>query len=303
MIRDIFHKRYKEIYFPFYDNFMHETVPEDVVAFFKISAHIIFHDLIPLMYKSDEIFKKTFNAFTRELGVTNIAEGRTYQDICINYLLTSYNVWGADYNPSDYIKKRISLIELIFSSVEEELEIKSKQDSLNTFNHCIEELNQRLREARLFFYYQNKSIDTYNDKLSQKNIYEPFWEILKNEKYQIIDSDIRKAFERFNSNQPDAAFYAMKALESCVKIISDELGLSTGNEKGATNYIDNLLSKKNKIIDPWEAESLKLLFREIRNPLGHGSGNEKPIELKFYQMKCVIDISIVWIKSLIIRLT
>jgi hypothetical protein len=36
------------------------------------------------------------------------------------------------------------------------------------------------------------------------------------------------------------ALYAAKALESTIKIISDEKHFSNGKERGASNYIDNL---------------------------------------------------------------
>jgi hypothetical protein len=52
--------------------------------------------------------------------------------------------------------------------------------------------------------------------------------------------------------QHDAVTYATKALESTLKIISDESGWSTGNERGAVNYIENLQSS-GRFIAAWEA--------------------------------------------------
>jgi len=54
-----------------------------------------------------------------------------------------------------------------------------------------------------------------------------------------VETDIKEAIDRRDTNGRDAPFYAMRALESALKIISDEKGWTTGREKGASNYIDN----------------------------------------------------------------
>jgi len=303
MIRDIFHKRYPDIYFHF-PNYLGgaEQIPSEIEAFFNQSAHIIFHDLFPLAKTSKPILNNIYHTFLRELGITSFGEGYAFGDIIINYLQNPYDLWNTNDDISDFIKKKISLIELVFSTIETEVRERNNKNYTEDYDNCVDELNRRFKESKLGFYYNNKSIDTYNDKLSYNNIYEPYWEIMKDEKYKTIDNDIKIAFQKLNSNQSDAAFYSMRALESCIKIISDELSLSTGKEKGASNYIDNLGNKKVKFIERWEADSLKFLFKEIRNPLGHGPGNEEVIALKYFQEKCVIDLVLVWIKSLITRL-
>jgi hypothetical protein len=60
-----------------------------------------------------------------------------------------------------------------------------------------------------------------------------------------IDSDMKEAIDRRDTGSRDAAVYALKALESVLKIISDEKGWTRGNERGAANYIDNLVSSTN----------------------------------------------------------
>ena len=46
--------------------------------------------------------------------------------------------------------------------------------------------------------------------------------------------------------------------------------MTHGGEKGAHNFIDNLASQKARFLALWEAETLKLFFSKIRNPMGHG---------------------------------
>lgn len=303
MIRDIFHKRHKEIqfYFPNYFGGA-ETIPIEIEAFFNQSAHIINQDLFPLAKTNKPLLRIIHDTFIRELGINVFGEGHSFGDEIIYYLQNPYNTWKTNDDISDFIKKKISLLEIIFSTVETIIEEKNDKNAIDKFQQIVEELNYRFKEAKLGFYYRNKVISPYNDRLSNQSIYEPYWEIMKDEKYHAIDKDIRLAFQRFNSNENDAAFYAMKALESCIKIISDKLNVSTGQERGANNYLDNLYCKKVNYIDEWEYESLKLLFKKIRNPLGHGPGNEEVITLSYYQTKCIIDLTLVWIKSLITRL-
>jgi hypothetical protein len=86
-------------------------------------------------------------------------------------------------------------------------------------------------------------------------------------------------------------------------LISTEKGWTHGGEKGAHNYIDNLQASKNGgFIHSWEAESIKLLFTRVRNPLGHGPGGEKMPELTQEQTNWAIETCMSWSKSLIQRL-
>jgi hypothetical protein len=245
MIRDLFHKRYKEFYFSFSNYFGGpETIPEYVESFFTQAIHIIFNDIKPILKNSEEFFSNVYWTFTRELGVGSIGKGNSVEQNCLSYLLNPYNVWMTNDNISDFIKKKISLIELIFGMVEEDLQKTVKKNLDKEFYSAVDEINQRFKTAKLGFYYQNKMMRTYDDKLTQQNILEPYWEILTNPKWQLVDNDIREAFERFNNNKEDASFYAMRGLESVIKIISNDLNLTTGKEKGASNFIDNLSSKK-----------------------------------------------------------
>jgi len=303
MKKQIFHKRYKDIYFHFPNGFGgSDVIPTEVEAFFNQSAHIIYYDLFPLAKTSKPFLKDIYHSFVRELGVTAIGKGNAFGDIFINYIQEPYDVWKTNDDISDFLKKKISLIELIFSEIEIIVFERNNKKYIDEFENVVNELNLRFRESKLGLFYNHKSIDTYNDKLISENIYEPYWEIMKDEKYKSIDDDIKISFKRLNSNENDAAFYSMRALESCIKIISDDLKLATGKERGAFNYIDTLGSKKVKFIDKWEVDSLKLLFKEIRNPLGHGPGNDEVISLNRYQEKCICDLALVWIKSLISRL-
>ena len=87
--------------------------------------------------------------------------------------------------------------------------------------------------------------------------------------------------------------------EPCA-LLSDEKQLTTNKEKGAHNYIDNLMGAK--LIEVWEMEALKHFFTKVRNPFGHGPGAAPMPSLTDQQTNWAIENSMIWIKSLIRRM-
>lgn len=111
-----------------------------------------------------------------------------------------------------------------------------------------------------------------------------------------------KGSDRARRRSEDAAFHAAKALESTIKIISDDKGWSTGRERGAANYIDNLVSQQNgRFLAPWESDMLKAYFIHVRNPHGHGAGSQPPPVLTPHQTEWAIETTMAWIKNLVRR--
>lgn len=75
--------------------------------------------------------------------------------------------------------------------------------------------------------------------------------------------------DRRDTGGRDGALYTAKALESTIKILSSDIGVTIGNERGAHNYIDNLASTRaGNFIADWESKQLKGFFTNVRNPLG-----------------------------------
>jgi hypothetical protein len=112
---------------------------------------------------------------------------------------------------------------------------------------------------------------------------------------------MKEAIDRRDTGGRDPALYAARALESTIKIICGAKGWTHGGEKGAHNYIDNLASKRAGYLVGWEAEFLKAYFTKIRNPLGHGPGDQPMPVLSAEQTTFAIEAAMVWIKSLIAR--
>ena len=118
-----------------------------------------------------------------------------------------------------------------------------------------------------------------------------------------VNLDMKEALDRRDSSHKDPALFAAKALESAIKIISDQRNLTSGNEKGASHYIDNLVRKNNgRYIDIWEADILKDYFRKVRNTLGHGPGSDPMPELTIEQTDWAIESAMSWIRTLVRRL-
>ena len=166
-----------------------------------------------------------------------------------------------------------------------------------------EELNERFRRAKCPLNYHNGFIQIETDAMVQEQIAEPFWKLVSDPKWINVETDMMEAVDRSESAQRDPAVYAVRALESAIKIISNIKGWNTGKEKGASQFIDNLRSTANgSFIVEWEAEALRHIFSKVRNDLSHGPGSEPMPELTQQQTDWTIEASMSWTKSLIGRL-
>lgn len=290
-------------------------------------ATMIFHeDIAPHIPSSDGIYEASYNRLCRELGVGTLGEGHTYDEQCIRFIAEPYDLWidrhGA---PDTFFKFRLSLIELLFQETENKLKSSDKNNDLQTrlatlqkrvlpktrapseaaleaFVNGIDELNARFSEAGLPLEYHNGLIQIIDDPLTGEQIEHPFWVLVSDVKWRNIDSDIKEAIDRRDAGKGDAAFFALRALESTISIISDDLSATRGTERGASAFVDNLVSSRGKrYIHPWEAEAMKFLFRELRNPQGHGAGSKEPLNLTPEQSTFVIESCMAWVKSLVRR--
>ena len=60
----------------------------------------------------------------------------------------------------------------------------------DSFRNATQELNHRMNEARIPFHYHNRIFQYGTDHVTESQVYEPFWTIVKDEKWQNIDIDI-----------------------------------------------------------------------------------------------------------------
>jgi hypothetical protein len=154
------------------------------------------------------------------------------------------------------------------------------------------------RECHL--HYHNGIIQISADDTVAAEVEMPFWKVVSAPKWANVDTDMKEAIDRRDGGDRDLAVYAARALESTIKIISDDKNLTNGKERGASNYIDNLMGAK--LIDVWEMEALKHYFSKVRNPFSHGPGASPMLALTDQQTNWAIENAMIWIKSLIGRI-
>ena len=296
------------------------------------------HDSLARELGVDELSKRYFS-YTKKnyLGQSVPVNGFfSWEYACEKFVKSEYSHELND--PDKFMKERISFVELAMRTRYEELQtvnanlpsalLQSKkrdaisrrtihnnnsavnrleiwnQNSNDIYMSQVEEINERFRRTKAPLTLHNGFIQVSTDEIIEKNIAEPFWNLVSGSLWKNVDLDMKEALDRRDSNDKDPAFFAAKALESAIKIISDQKGLSSGKEKGASSYIDNLVSRKNgRYIDSWEADILKDYFRKVRNALGHGPGSNPMPTLTIEQTDWAIETSMSWIRTLIRRLS
>ena len=222
-----------------------------------------------------------------------------------------------DTDIDEFIKDRLSLIEIglrnAFDRIEgykKSLEQNDPYVSLLTSSYAsrisaydvgAQELNTRLSGARYPLHYHNGFIQIQRDEITSAEIEQPFWSLVSEPLWENVDLDMKEALDQRDAGGKDPALYAAKALESTIKIISDVLSVSHGNEKGAHNFIENLAKKGVVFLNEWESEFVKGYFSRVRNPLGHGPGKAPMPTLNAEQTTWAIETAMSWIKLLVER--
>ncbi len=297
---------------------------------------VTIHDKLSMELGVAELSPKYYSYQTTWNGKPITQSGSwTLDKVCKDFVCAKHDV---SHSADRFMKERVSFIEIAFREREEELkainlEFPQKissaemQDKINsigglripgkrvdgvkafnkrlntTFQSSLSELNERMRRAGFNLNYHNGFIQVSEDQLAEEQIERSFWLIVADDIWKNVDIDIKEAIDRRDNNDRDPAFYAARALESTIKIISDQMGFTHGSEKGAHNYIENLSSTKNgKFINNWERDALKDFFTAVRNPFGHGPGSEDMPQLSIQQTNWAIETCMSWIKSLIKRM-
>jgi hypothetical protein len=323
MITDIFARRHAQAFwFP-------EIATEQLQPLFVQAAHLIFTDLHTALRPPEALYQRVHDRLARELGLPFLpVQGDNYAQRCLAFLAQPYSLWNDHHGDSDsFIKRRFSLLELLFGALEEHARggagpsaERSNRGRFSwpsgerkdapadaggasaAFAQAVTELNGRLRLANANLAYHSGLLQRSADALAEERLATPFWETISGRSWPAVERDMKEACDRADRLEPEAATHAIRALESAIKILSDERGCSTGSEKGAGNYIDNLQSERGgRFVRRWEADALRALFRDIRNPLSHGGGSNPPEALTAVQTTWVIEACMSWIKSLACR--
>lgn len=319
MITDVLFKRYPKRWI------YQDYVPHNLALLIRQAALVLHDDIAAKIPNRARLFDVPERRLARELGMMALGQSHTAEQNCIAFLGESYDLWNdAHMNPDTFVKLRLSLIELLLREAEAILrDLAPKRDITSWWTlvrarvspprtaieeglaatvQAIEELNSRFQQAGVPFEYHSGIIQRVDDQRTNEQIAQSFWALVSDPKYSNVDTDIKEAIDRRDAGKSDAAFYAMKALESVIRILSDELARTRSTERGAADFIDNLVAAKpTRFIEVWESEALKALFRELRNPLGHGAGAATQLALSPHHSTWAIESSMSWIKSLVHR--
>ena len=284
-------------------------------------------------YLSDRFWwqKTTWNG-----SENTIAHTYSYSSICKNYLIKMPSDMAQGDN---WVKERLSFVEIAFQIRWQQIQLanealpgaiakaKFNEDfqkmaralkitglqaddivahnkNINaSFSDLVRDLNERLRLALYKLHFHNGILQFSDDELIRVVVEKPFWDLVKDPLWKNVDMQIKEAIDRRDNGDRTAAFHAVSAVESCIKIISDVKGWTRGTEKGAANYIDNLMSKTNgRFIEVWEGELLTKMFSDVRNPFAHGPGQAEMPTLTAQQANWAIETAMTWCKSLIKRM-
>jgi len=298
------------------------------------------HDRLTMELGLKELSPKFYSYQGEWMGKPHTYSGSFEMNLVCEAWMTKQFSEGLD--PDVFVKRRLSFVELAFrereqqiaqinSQLETALQMAALQDAaprrsggirlpgtpqsnvdrvkegnkyLNaTFAAHEHELNERFKQAGMPLHYHNGYIQITTDALTEVQIEEPFWDALKDPTWANVSTDMAAAVDLRDTGGRDPAFYAGKALESTIKIISDKKGWTTGKEKGASDYLNHLESKANgRFIDPWERQVLQAFFSGVRNDYGHGPGSEPMPTMSGPQVDQTIEFCMSWTKSLIRRL-
>lgn len=100
----------------------------------------------------------------------------------------------------------------------------------NNFQAAVNELNERFRRADCALNYHNGFIQRSADARIAEQIEAPFWHFVADAKWKNVDTDMKEAVDRRDDGSRDPALYAVRALESTIKIISEDKGWTHGKE-------------------------------------------------------------------------
>lgn len=334
MLTDIFARRYEKR--PIFDN----VGPREHALF--VQAYRIINEQIFPYYnwekKVDQRAKTTWTSLhdrlTMELGLKELSpkwysyqgewmgKPHTYSGwnemnfVCEQWLTKQF---GEGFDEDVFVKRRLSFVELAFRERESQiislnsylpptLRDVATQDKDNkrinaAFSAQVRELNERFVQASMPLHYHNGFIQITQDEKIQKQIEEPFWDLLKAPIWKNVDIDMKEAVDRRDTNGRDPSFYAAKALESTIKIICDLKEWTTGNENGVSDFLNHLESKaKGAFVESWERQSIQRFYSDVRNDLGHGPGSAQMPIFTLQQVDHTIEFCMSWVKSLIKRL-
>lgn len=238
----------------------------------------------------DYVWKEAYRALSHELGEDLPVEIESNCDYsfnhCLNWILheTKYinEIESGNYNADieRHIVYGLSIIELFLRIMMDWIQDGFDDGRFSEYtymNHSsiVEQLNKRLHEAGIPFYYDNGVIRHSEDLLIKKNIEEPFWELISDPRWNQASKHMRKAVETMRFDKTNAVKEAAQALESVIKeIYLTKKSISEDKHSNVTTCINYLWSEN--VMAKHESEIIKIFFSQSRNPISHPKRSSTP---------------------------
>ena len=322
MLTDIFGIRYEDV--PIFQSYskrekrvLHQsvTVLEEAFPYWETSG--------PKQNEAKGFWDEVHKRVANELGVKHLSTShypsphgsRPLIEVTRDYVLRPFDVGD---HADTYIKNRLSVVEVGMRIMFKQA--SSSQDQMNETGGGVqnllkkfylerierhktaeEELNVRFGQGRFPLHYHNGFIQLKKDEKISSQIEQPFWSLVFEPMWKNVDFEMKEALDQLDTGGKHPAFHAGKAFESALKIISSQMNLTHGSERGAHSFVDNLAKSGVDFLKRWEAEEIKHYFTKVRNPLGHGPGEEPMHLLDYEQSSWAIEGAMSWIKLLVTR--
>ncbi|MHC2338076.1 MULTISPECIES: hypothetical protein [unclassified Bradyrhizobium] len=150
----------------------------------------------------------------------------------LEFLTEVYELWKDCHGTTDTsLKVRLSLVELLFRSAEERARELSRAapEAITKVARAEQSIPAGPDGDAL----SRRDPTFARDELTKTRIADALLGVNARCKWADVDRELKEAIEHADVQHHDEAFHAAKALESTIKIISDDKGWSTGRERGA----------------------------------------------------------------------
>ena len=292
-LNDIFVNRYRSES-RLFENSDHERCRR-FLRQFRLLAIDDIHDKIRDQISVDSLWTTVYQNIAHEFGEElsirhDSARDRSF-DHCIEWLfseptgkdvvmITTYNA-----NFERYMVNGLSLIEMFFRTLEDWVSACIDQGRCDEFlfvdfEDFTNQLNQRLHQAGIPLYYDKGMLRYSKDAIIEKNIEEPFWEVVRDPKWNQANRHMKKAMDIIRYDKTNAVKEAALALESIIKeVYLTRKNISDDKHLKILECIDYLFSEN--VIAEHECKIMKIFFSKSRNPTSHAkraSAKGGPVE-------------------------
>ena len=239
-IFDIFSKRQKKLRGETPDVYSYDTLPTPL----RVQIVHIMHDVLGnqeqymAVYKVNNRIREAYDFITdalcREYGLFRLpVDYKGHKNKMVDLLNFFLKV--------EDVEKSLDVIELSFYAVDtytRDYWYLEKGDASEAADRAIQELNDRLREHGVGYYYANGKIVRVDSEVVHSEVVQPALRILNRKEYAGAQQEFLQAHEHYRAGRTKEALNeCLKSLESVMKSICDRRGWSYDQGAGANKLI------------------------------------------------------------------